>query len=356
MSYDGWKLACVCLIMLVFCGCTEQQSLDISQETPACFCSANVYSGSAPLNVSFTAEDSDDDNPLISYHWDFGDEATSNERHPRHTYQKPGIYTVTLTATDSQGYPHKNTLQITVIQPHNMPPVARAAADTIRGTAPLTVAFYGFGTDTDGAVVTYQWNFGDTSTERVSQLRDPVHTFSEEGTYTVTLTVYDNRGATSTDAVTITVYPPQSTVNIAIEEVTITDTVEITVDSTLSPLVETLHTSNLVIISLSIANQDNGYLRISPMYLLDDQDNKYSAKENTIYINGSLYPLEYLDLIDTGELLRTSDMIPPFTSIVKKLVYELPRNSTPLMLGLSYGTATEQGTIEQWYQVSLHLG
>lgn len=355
MSHDGWKLACVCLLLLVFCGCTEQQSLDVSQEPPACFCSANIYSGSAPLNVSFTSEDSDDDNPLISYHWDFGDEATSNERNPRHTYQTPGIYTVTLTATDNKGYPHNNTLQITVIQPHNMPPMAKASADPTRGTAPLTVTFYGFGTDTDGAVVSYQWDFGDTGTERVSQIRDPIHTFSEEGIYTVILTIYDNRGATSTDAVTITVYPSYSTANFAIEEVTMTDTLEITVDSAPSPLVETLHSSTIVIISLSIAHQDDSYLKISPMYLLDDQDNKYTAKENTIYINGSLYPLEYLALIDAGELLRTSDMIPPFTSIVKKLVYEIPHDNTPLMLSLSYGIATEEGTIEQWYQISLSL-
>ncbi|WP_202621841.1 S8 family serine peptidase [Pontibacter russatus] len=36
-------------------------------------------------------------------HWDFGDGTTSTEAHPSHTYQKAGIYTVTLTATDSLG-------------------------------------------------------------------------------------------------------------------------------------------------------------------------------------------------------------------------------------------------------------
>lgn len=35
--------------------------------------------------------------------WDFGDGTSSNEIHPTHTYQAAGIYTITLTATDSLG-------------------------------------------------------------------------------------------------------------------------------------------------------------------------------------------------------------------------------------------------------------
>jgi PKD repeat protein len=355
MSHNLWKLACICLILLVFSGCTEQQSLDVSQGHPVCFCSANVYTGTAPLNVSFTSENSNDDNPLISYHWDFGDGKTSIEQKPKHTYHTPGIYTVTFTATDHQGNQHNNTLQITVIQPQNMPPIARASADITLGTAPLTVAFHGSGTDTDGAVVSYEWDFGDSSTEQRSLIRDPIHTFSKEGVYIVTLTVRDNKGATSKDTVTISVYPSHSAVNFAIEDVTATDTLEIAVDSPTSPLIETLRSSSVVIITLSIVHQYDGYLRIAPMYLLDDQDNKYTAKESTISINGSLYPLEYLTLIDAGELLRSSDMIPPFQRVVKKLVFEIPHDHTPIMLSLDYGKITEEATIDQWYQISLPL-
>jgi PKD repeat protein len=355
MSHNIWKLACICLILLVFPGCIEQQSLDVSQDLPACFCSANVYTGPAPLNVSFTSEGSDDDNPLNSYYWDFGDGGTSIKQKPKHTYHTPGIYTVTFTGTDRQGNQHNNTLQITVFQPQNMPPIARASADITVGTAPLTVAFHGSGTDTNGAVVSYQWDFGDSSTERLSLIRDPIHTFSKEGVYTVTLTVRDNKGATSEDTVTISVYPSHSAVNFAIEDVTVTDTLEIAVDSLTSPLIETLHSSSVVIIALSIVHQYDGYLRIAPMYLIDDQDNKYTAKENTISINGSLYPLEYLTLINAGKLLQASDMIPPFQHVVKKLVFEIPHDNTPFMLSLSYGRLTEEGTIDQWYQISLSL-
>jgi PKD repeat protein len=38
-----------------------------------------------------------------SYVWDFGDGKTSNEANPRHEYNKPGSYTISLTVTDDRG-------------------------------------------------------------------------------------------------------------------------------------------------------------------------------------------------------------------------------------------------------------
>jgi YVTN family beta-propeller protein len=54
-------------------------------------------------------------------------------------------------------------------------------------------------TDSDGAVASYAWDFGDGHSETTA---DPTasHTYSEPGTYTVTLTVTDNEGC-STDLV-----------------------------------------------------------------------------------------------------------------------------------------------------------
>lgn len=36
----------------------------------------------------------------LTYHWDFGDGATSGEQNPTHVYDEPGIYQVSLTASD----------------------------------------------------------------------------------------------------------------------------------------------------------------------------------------------------------------------------------------------------------------
>ena len=40
---------------------------------------------------------------ITSWHWDFGDEATSTEQHPLHTFEKPGEKTVVLTVTGPDG-------------------------------------------------------------------------------------------------------------------------------------------------------------------------------------------------------------------------------------------------------------
>jgi len=56
--------------------------------------SADIIDGMAPLTVNFTNESSGN---IIGYVWEFGDETTSSDENPQHTYQEPGKYTVSLT-------------------------------------------------------------------------------------------------------------------------------------------------------------------------------------------------------------------------------------------------------------------
>lgn len=53
-----------------------------------------------PLKVSFTDRSTGN---ATSWEWDFGDGETANERDPDHTYATPGIYTVSLTASNEYG-------------------------------------------------------------------------------------------------------------------------------------------------------------------------------------------------------------------------------------------------------------
>lgn len=60
-----------------------------------------LVSGTAPFSVPFL--DTSTQNPE-SWAWDFGDGSTgSTTQHPLHTFEKPGTYTVTLTATNAAG-------------------------------------------------------------------------------------------------------------------------------------------------------------------------------------------------------------------------------------------------------------
>lgn len=67
---------------------------------PSANFTANATNGSAPMNVQFN--DHSTNNPT-SWSWNFGDGATSTEQNPVHTYTKPGVYTVSFTATNAGG-------------------------------------------------------------------------------------------------------------------------------------------------------------------------------------------------------------------------------------------------------------
>lgn len=54
--------------------------------------------------------------------------------------------------------------------------------------------------DPDGSIVTYQWTFGDGQS---ASGMNTSHAYATPGTYTVTLTVTDNRGATNADTATV---------------------------------------------------------------------------------------------------------------------------------------------------------
>ncbi|MBD3376443.1 DUF4038 domain-containing protein [candidate division KSB1 bacterium] len=69
-------------------------------------------------------------------------------------------------------------------------PVARFTATPRSGYVPLEVSF---SDESYGQPTTWQWDFGDGSALAYSQ--NPVHTYSEPGQYTVTLTVYNSHGS-----------------------------------------------------------------------------------------------------------------------------------------------------------------
>ncbi|WP_162419622.1 malectin domain-containing carbohydrate-binding protein, partial [Cyclobacterium roseum] len=70
-----------------------------TNEPPVAEASADKTSGTAPLTVNFTGENSSDAEGAVSYFWEFGTGATSTEANPAYTFTEAGDYEVTLTVT-----------------------------------------------------------------------------------------------------------------------------------------------------------------------------------------------------------------------------------------------------------------
>lgn len=92
--------------------------------------------------------------------------------------------------------------------PANQPPTAVVSGTPTSGTSPLTVAFSAAGSsDADGMIASYAWTFGDGGTATGPT---PSHVYQTAGTFTATLTVTDNAGATDAATVTINVTAGQT--------------------------------------------------------------------------------------------------------------------------------------------------
>ena len=120
--------------------------------------------------------------------------------------QEIGI-TLEIEATEVGAWAHDLDLLVTytdfrgvdgseVFPPPNWPPIAMFAYEPLRPTTSEIISFTDESEDTneDGRIVKWAWEFGD---EGVSALQDPEFRFPERGTYTVQLTVTDDRGSTS---------------------------------------------------------------------------------------------------------------------------------------------------------------
>ncbi len=99
----------------------------------------------------------------------------------------------------------------------NQPPVAEAGTVQFVSSGDLVIFNASNSTDPDGAIASYQWDFGDNET-----VAGPVviHRFRGRGdglkTYSVTLTVQDDKGATDTDTARVVVEPLTKSVNVSL--------------------------------------------------------------------------------------------------------------------------------------------
>ncbi len=138
-------------------------------------------SGGSSLTVAFTdLSTPDGEDQIVLWQWDFGDNSTSTDQHPTHTYAGLGPYTVSLQIMENDG--NCNTITKTVKSISGS-----SATFSAESSSSLNVQFHDLSSSNDGA--SWLWDFGDDTT---SQEQNPSHEYDEAGIYTVSLSVIED--------------------------------------------------------------------------------------------------------------------------------------------------------------------
>lgn len=141
------------------------------------------------LQVTFTNKSTN----ATAYKWSFGDDETSKEANPVHTYAAPGTYTVKLTAANADGATASKEAQVTTAAGAPKAYFTFAAQTDRAGKFGLTVNFDATASENASSIA---WDFGDGG-EGSTEFK-PVHIFPDYGKYTVKATVKNDSGDENT--------------------------------------------------------------------------------------------------------------------------------------------------------------
>lgn len=199
---------------------TEQATVTIRNVAPTARITGGPFSvPETDPTVNFNGSTSSDpgaDDQTLTYLWNFGHGSPGTAVNPSHTYPTDdGTYTARLTVTDSDATTGTTTVQVTV---NNLPPTAAITASPQSTNENNRTISFNAGTSNDpsptGSIVQYRWAFGNSVTATTTTSTTS-HTYADSGTYTASVVVVDDDGATSAPAtvqVTINNLPPTAAI------------------------------------------------------------------------------------------------------------------------------------------------
>ncbi|MEE4255825.1 MAG: PKD domain-containing protein [Bacteroidales bacterium] len=153
-------------------------------------------------SVNFTNISTSPNGFIAQWEWDFGDGNTQtvvfpNDPNVAHLYSNPGTFQVMLTVTDSDGCTNTTFRDVIIVAN----PIADFNYTPACNQQP--VQFNDLSSPNGGNdIFSWYWEFGDPASgvNNTSTLRNPSHTFSNQGTFDVLLIVTNTDGCT--DSVT----------------------------------------------------------------------------------------------------------------------------------------------------------
>ncbi|HEU5404236.1 MAG TPA: PKD domain-containing protein [Terriglobales bacterium] len=177
-----------------------------ANQAPVARLSVSPGSGTAPLAVTADATaSSDPDGSIASGSINFGDGTVASGLKASHTYSNAGNYTVTVTVTDDRGASSSATATVSA-SAHAAPSVGMTVTPT-SGSAPLVVSATVNATGNGASISTITINWGDGTTP--SSGFSATHTYSKQGTFTVTAIATDSLGSTGSANSTVSVLKHQ---------------------------------------------------------------------------------------------------------------------------------------------------
>ncbi|PSQ41911.1 hypothetical protein BRD17_09925 [Halobacteriales archaeon SW_7_68_16] len=185
--------------------------------------SANATANESPINVSepveFDATGSTDDRAAIqSYEWDVDGDGSYERSGEQITEQfaTGGTKTVGVRVTDDSRLTDTATTTVVV----NEFPTASISVSPTSPTTADTVSVDASGSsDSDGSIASYDWTLGDGAT---ASGETASHSYADDGTYTIELTVTDDDGATDTASTEVTVGNDAPTADLSVSSTSVT--------------------------------------------------------------------------------------------------------------------------------------
>ncbi len=153
---------------------------------------------SGNLTVQFTDISKASPGSIKQWFWDFGDGQTSSLINPVHAYTQPGNYLITHYVVDDKGCVSDTTNK--AVKNFGKPTVKFKLNNICLQTPSVpvfTTVDFGFGSK---GIKTYLWDFGDGTVDTSSH---PIHTYTKEGQYTVTLTTVSDSSCVGDTALQI---------------------------------------------------------------------------------------------------------------------------------------------------------
>src|SRR4029079_13169934 len=169
--------------------------------------------------VSLSGSGADQDGTIASYQWtqvsgpSVASIASASLAQTQVSALQQGSYVFRLTVTDNKGATASDDVMVSVNPAQNIPPKANAGADQTITLPQSTVSLSGSGADQDGTIASYQWTqVSGPSVATIASASSAQTQVSalQQGSYVFRLTVTDNKGATASDDVMVSVNPAQN--------------------------------------------------------------------------------------------------------------------------------------------------